>query len=56
MVDALALTAMAQSADETREVYSAELVAIFLMRTAILIPVVALLTHLLERAGMLAGS
>ena len=33
-----------------------ELVAIFLMRTAILIPVVALVTRLIERAGMLAGS
>ena len=32
-----------------------ELVAIFLMRTAILIPVIALLTRLLERAGMLSG-
>ncbi len=33
-----------------------ELVAIFLMRTAILIPAVALVTRLIERAGMLAGS
>ncbi len=33
-----------------------ELVAIFLMRTAILVPVIALLTRLLECLGMLVGS